>query len=214
MDIRSLLTICCLVLAPSMLCATEPLHIGKFSTGDLSGWTDKVFKGRTTYRLVSEDNHLVLKAHSVKSASGLIKKVNVDPIRFPILRWSWKVVNILPKEDITQKSGDDFSARVYVVFPSIFFWRTKAISYVWSSKMPKGSFAPNPYTGNDMVVAVESGTEKLDRWINEERNIFEDYRKLFGEAPSQIGAVAIMTDTDDTQGEATAFYGDIFLYPK
>jgi hypothetical protein len=51
----------------------------------------------------------------------------------------------------------------------------------------------------------------VGQWVSEERNIYEDYRKLFGKEPPQIGAVAIMTDTDDTQDEVTAWYGDIFL---
>jgi len=58
---------------------------------------------------------------------------------------------------------------------------------------------------------VESGNEKAGTWVSEERNIFEDYRKMFGEEPPALGGVAIMTDTDDTQDEATAYYGDISL---
>ncbi len=34
---------------------------------------------------------------------------------------------------------------------------------------------------------------------------------LIGEEPPRLGGVAIMTDTDDTKDEATAWYGDIFL---
>ena len=153
----------------------------------------------------------VFKAHSVKAASGLVRKVKIEPVKFPILRWSWKVEHSLKKEDVTRKSGDDFAARVYVVFPRFFFWQTRAINYVWAAKMPKGSWAPNPYTSRAMIVAVESGDEKAGKWVMEERNYLEDYRKLFGEEPPKLGAVAIMTDTDDTGEEVTAYYGDIFL---
>ena len=62
-----------------------------------------------------------------------------------------------------------------------------------------------------MMVAVESGDEKAGTWITEERNVYEDYRTLFGEEPPVIGAVALMTDTDNTGGEAIAYYGDITL---
>ena len=47
--------------------------------------------------------------------------------------------------------------------------------------------------------------------MSEQRNNYEDYRKLFGEEPPKLGAVAIMTDTDDTGDDMTAYYGDIFL---
>jgi hypothetical protein len=193
--------------------AAETLHLGKFSSGDLSGWTEKTFKGKTAYTLFKDGDKTVVKAHSVNAASGLIRKISADPRKLPILRWSWKVSNLIQKEDIRKKNGDDFAARIYVVFPGTFFWQTKAITYAWTAKMPKGATLPNPYTGNAMIISAESGAEKLGQWVNEERNIYEDYRRLFNKEPPEIGAVAIMTDTDDTQEDVTAFYGDIFLAP-
>ena len=204
-----------LILATLLLgaiqCTAAELILGEFSSGNLTGWSDKIFKGKTTYTLIKENDKSVLKAHSEKGASGLLKKVKLDPKEYPVLRWSWKVEHALKGEDVTRKSGDDFAARVYVVFPRTFFWQTRAINYVWASRLPKGSSVPSPYTSKALIVAVESGDEKAGQWVNEERNIYEDYRKLFGEEPPMLGAVAIMTDTDDTRDEATAYYGDIFL---
>ncbi len=94
---------------------------------------------------------------------------------------------------------------------STFFWRTKAIVYVWSSKLAKGAAVRNPYTSNAIIVAVESGRERIGTWVREKRNYYEDYRRFFREEPPRLGAVAVMTDTDDTHDEATAWYGDIFL---
>jgi len=192
-------------------CTAAELVLGEFSSGNLTGWSDKIFKGKTDYTLVKENDKTVLKAHSEKGASGLLKKVKLDPKAYPVLRWSWKVEHALKKEDVTRKSGDDFAARIYVVFPRTFFWQTRAINYVWAAKLPKGSSVPSPYTSKAVIVAVESGDEKAGQWVGEERNFYEDYRKLFGEEPPKLGAVAIMTDTDDTGDEATAYYGDIFL---
>jgi hypothetical protein len=61
---------------------------------------------------------------------------------------------------------------------------------------------------------VESGDEKAGTWVSEERNIREDYRRFFGEEPPRVGAVAVMTDTDDTGDEVTAWYGDITISEK
>ena len=61
------------------------------------------------------------------------------------------------------------------------------------------------------MVAVESGPDRVEQWISEERDILADYRRLFGEEPREIGAIAIMTDTDNTGAEATAWYGDIVI---
>jgi hypothetical protein len=60
-----------------------------------------------------------------------------------------------------------------------------------------------------MMVVVRSGADDVGRWITEERNIVEDYRKAYGTEPPKISGVAIMTDTDNTKSSATAWYGDI-----
>jgi hypothetical protein len=184
------------------------IPVARFSHGDLTGWYDKVYSGKTVYTL---DNG-ALKAHAVKSGSGKIKEISVDPKKYPKLSWSWKVAHTLKREDIKKKSGNDFAARVYVIFPRTFFWRMRAINYVWAAKMPKGSEAPSPHAANSAIVAVESGDELAGKWVSEERNVYEDYKRIFGEEPPQIGGVAIMTDTDDTQDEVSAWYGDITLH--
>jgi hypothetical protein len=70
---------------------------------------------------------------------------------------------------------------------------------------------PNPYTDRVMMFVVESGSAKLNQWVNEERNVYEDYKKAFGEEPPMISGIAIMTDTDNTGEKATAYYGDILF---
>ena len=189
------------------------LVVGNFGTGDLSGWTPKVFRGETVYTLVEDGGTTVLKAESRGSASGLVKEIRLDPRSAPILRWSWKIERTLPSGNERTKAGDDYAARVYVVFPSALFWRTRAVNYIWANRLPVGESLPNAYTSNAVMVAVESGNGKAGTWVHEERNIYEDYRELFGQDPPQLGAVAIMTDTDNTGEEAVAWYGDISLGP-
>lgn len=203
--LKQIVTACIISLATAAQAAEIP--VGRFSISDLSGWSDKAHKGKTVYTLTDG----TLKAHAVSSASGKIKKVSIDTRSYPRLTWSWRVEETLKNEDIATKGGDDFAARIYVVFPRSLFWKTRAINYVWAAKMPKGSQAPSPYTKNSVIVAVESGDSKAGQWVVEERNIYEDYKRIFGEEPPLLGGVAIMTDTDDTKGEATAWYGDITL---
>jgi len=173
-------------------------------------WEVKEFKGRTVYLVAHDDDGShVLKAESRDAASGLVFKKEYSLRDYPILAWRWKVANILDKGDETKKEGDDYAARVYVVFPHWFFPKTKSINYIWANKLPKGQHVPNPFTGNAIMVSVESGRENVGRWISERRNVYEDYRRLFGEEPPMVGAIAIMTDTDNTGGSATAWYDDI-----
>ena len=172
-----------------------------------------MFQGETTYEPVLEEGRPAVKAESRSSASAMIYRISIDPKAHPRLSWSWKIGRTIGKGDERTKEGDDYAARVYVVFPSILFWRTRAVNYIWANRLPRGAFLPNAYTGNAVMVAVESGDGNAGRWIDEERNLVEDYRRAFGEDPPKIGAVAIMTDTDNTGEEAVAWYGAIRFLP-
>ncbi len=208
---RSLL-IGVLLLPLGLVAADSVVFVGLFSRGDLKGWQEKRFEGETEYRL-SRENHLTsLRAHSEGAASGRFKETTVDLSTTPVLHWSWRIDNLLPNVNEQTKAGDDYPARVYVVFSGgVFFWRTRAINYVWSSHQPVGTTWPNAFTANAMMVAVQSGPQQLGQWVSEQRNVAEDYRQLFGEEPGTVDAVAIMTDTDNSGQHATAWYGDIWF---
>lgn len=192
--------------------SNDPVPIARFSQGDLSGWQSKVFDGETSYSFERKKDRIVLHADSNAAASGLYREISIDLNKTPILKWTWKINNILSGNDERTKAGDDYPARVYVVFSGgMLFWRTRAINYVWSNKQPVNSTWFSAYTDNAGMIAVESGPEHAGRWINESRNVLEDYRRLFGEEPGNVDAVAIMTDTDNTGNTAKAWYGDIWF---
>ena len=210
---------------------------GKFSAATVGqklpdGWKPLTFKKiekHTTYTLVRDNDMVVVKAVAEASASGLTRETKINPKEYPIVQWRWKVMNILKKGDVHRKEGDDYPARIYITFeydPSrlSFFAKRKyeairllygeypplaAINYIWESKASVGTMVPNPYTDRVVMFVVESGSAKLDQWVNEERNIYEDYKKAFKEEPPMISGVAIMTDTDNTGESAIAYYGDI-----
>jgi hypothetical protein len=189
----------------------EEIPVSRFGADGLAGWESKSFKGDTEYRLVKEDGRTVLKASSHAAASGLIRKFRFDPSKYRYLRWNWKVAHTIKGGDESSKAGDDYAARVYVLFPGQFFWQMKAINYIWANKLAKGKSAPNAFASNTKMVAVESGNEKTGQWLTEERDLLADYRTLFGAEPHEAEAIAIMTDTDNTGGSAEAWYGDIIL---
>lgn len=198
-------------IAAPHLAAAEELAVSRFAAEGLKGWESKEFKGQTRYQPVKDDGRTVIKAQARGSASGLFKKLELDPKTYRYLSWSWKIAGTVTGGDEKTKAGDDYAARVYVVFPGRFFWQTRAINYIWANKLPKGKSVPNAFTGNAMLLAVQSGQDKAGQWLHETRDILADYHQLFGEDPREIGAIAIMTDTDNTGGEATAWYGEITL---
>jgi hypothetical protein len=202
------------LLGPCAALAVEPILVDDFATGLRPGWTEKTFRGHTLYAPSTEGGRAALKAESRAAASGLYFPVRINPVVHPRIAWSWKVARSLKSGDERTKSGDDYAARLYVVFPSRLFWRTRAINYVWAGRMPVGAAWPNAFTPNARMIAVESGDAKAGRWVDEVRDLRADYRSAFGEEPGEAGAVAIMTDTDNAGGEATAWYGAIRLLPK
>ncbi len=199
-----------MAICPGSVSAAE-IAVARFGTEGLGGWEVKEFEGLTDYRLVEEDGRTVLEAHAKGSASGLVKKLSFDPAEYRYLKWSWKIRQTVAGGDAKSREGDDYAARIYVIFPGFFFWQTRALNYIWANRLPKGDFVSNAFTANARMLAVQSGAEMAGRWISEQRDILADYRRLFGEDPPPAGALAIMTDTDNTGVEAIAWYGDITL---
>ena len=213
------------------------LAVGKFSeamegSALPDGWKPLTFKKiekHTVYTVVKDGDTAAVKAVSEASASGLTREITINLKEYPIVQWRWKVANTLKKGDVTRKEGDDYPARIYITFEYDsskvgFFDKAKyeavkllygqypplaAINYIWESKAPKGTVVPNPYADQVKMIVVESGPDRLNQWVSEERNVYEDYKKAFGDEPPLISGVAIMTDTDNTGESATAFYGDI-----
>jgi len=183
--------------------------IDDFADGIKPAWSSKSFKGTTEYTWIEEGDKAYMRAKSKGTASGLYYKIEYNPQQYPYITWQWKVDNIIAGGDATKKSYDDYGARVYVVFPSFFFWNTKTINYIWANKLPKDQAVPSPYTTNDIMICVESGSRDTGRWITETRNVYEDYKRFFGKEPPMVGAIAIMTDTDNTGESVSAGYGPI-----
>jgi hypothetical protein len=218
------------------------LSVGTFSAdkpGETppKGWEPLLFRkidNHTRYTVVETNGSSAVKAESRAAASGLIRKIRIDPYEYPWITWRWKVENVLKKGDVTKKEGDDYPARIYITFaydPTrlSFLERTKykaakllygeypptgAINYLWGSNAATGTVVPNPFTERAMMIVVESGAAKLNQWIEEKRNVLEDYRQAFQSEPPMISGVAVMTDTDNTGESAVAWFGDIFFIKR
>jgi hypothetical protein len=185
--------------------------IDDFAHGIKAEWKAKSFKGYTKYTWTKENGKPFVRATSKNAASGLIYKIQYDPQKYPYITWNWKADKIITSGDATQKSNDDYSARIYIAFPSLFFWNSKIINYIWANKLPQNQIIPSSYTSNSIMVSVESGPANTGKWITETRNLYEDYIRIFGKKPPKVAAIAIMTDTDNTGESTSAGYGPILV---
>jgi len=83
--------------------------------------------------------------------------------------------------------------------------------YVWDAQLAVGQTASYFRTSRVQYLVAESGTARTGRWLPCERNVAEDYRRLFGAEPGRIRSVGVLTDSDDLQVDVKAWYGDISL---
>lgn len=213
------------------------MEVGRFSAalpgGEFpAGWRPLIlsrFKRPTQYHLVSLDGITVAAAHASASASGMLHELDMDLHQYPWLRWRWKVQGLIPGADLTQPRGEDSPVRIIVAFAGdvatlgfvdrMFFREFAALTgrqlpyatlmYVWENRLPAGSVVPNPHTSRVQMIVTQSGSANVGRWVEERRNVLEDYRSVFGSEPGKVIHLAIMTDGDNTGASVDAYYGDI-----
>ena len=205
------------VLPSDMLASDTPLETtlsnpgtGDFPDPSLEGWRLHSFNGQTRYEIVDADGAKVLKASSNDSAS-LLYKEKVIPIKdTPWIEWTWRVENTLGPVVEHTRAGSDYPGRVTVIIQTGFLpWDNTSVSYVWSSSSEKGTHWESPFTDKAIMVAVESGDENLGKWKNERRNVVKDFKTLLGLDIEQLDAFAVMTDSDNSDKAATAYFGNI-----
>lgn len=188
--------------------------LGDFKEGWEKNWLERKFAGPpAAFEVVKEDTNLVLQVTTDRSGSGLWHPLNLRLTERARIAWKWKIDRALSdKTPEKEKIGDDYAARVYVIFqPHLVNWRTRAICYVWAAKEPVGSIYRSPYTNTVAIIVLQSGKTNKDKWVQEERDFANDYRKIFGEAPEMLTGVAILVDTDNTNQKAITWFDDIVL---
>lgn len=190
---------------------------------------DEAFSKNYLYEVVNRsnsdsNNFLQYKGSKAKHINlPLINKdkdniYNINIYDTPVL--SWKVrAHKLPKN--AREDNDDYNdsvASVYVAFDmgriALFKKVPKTIRYTWSTTLDKGTETSKLF-GNQQIVVVKSGDEDTGKWITFERNIVEDYRRLFGDDPPKTPmAILLLSDGDSTGSWVMADYDDIMLKPQ
>jgi len=221
---------------PAQRCGAQPsIEPGGqvWHSADKAKWREVRFPGKsaTTYTPVNLDGQAWLRADAQSSASMLRQKI--DPhlgpysrIRFPLV-----IEQPLMNADVARQDKEDSPVRIILAFDgdrSEFSARESALSelshlmtgepmpyatlmYVWCPKREVGSVVHNPRIDRvrKVVVAGPSGGQ-THHLID--RDIRADYEKAFGRPPGRLIGIAIMTDSDNTQGRARALYGPIEMW--
>lgn len=188
-------------------------------------------KSFAPFKPVVQQGRASLQVQARHSVSILRQRFAPALTQVGTLAFSWKVEALPGGADLKDASSADAPVRILLAFdgdPSRWTARTHrlsemsrlltgeplpyaTLSYVWSGDDPVGSVLMNPRTDRIRKLVVESGTGKLGRWLDYERDVRADFIRAFGEEPGPLLAVALMTDTDNTQSTLRAWYGALRL---
>lgn len=183
----------------------------------------------TQYQLREWEGVMAIEATANASMALLARPLEIDLKQTPMLCWRWRVDAPLIHADMLRKSGDDFAARVYVAFSlpkeaMSHSHRLKlgvarqwfgaavpdaAINYVWDNSHPVGFEAPNAYTEYTRMIVLESGTQRMARWVEVRRDVAADARRVFNTDQFTATLLAVASDTDNTGETAHAGFADL-----
>lgn len=206
-----------------------------YAQAGFDGWQHNPLPGKTPseFAVVQLDGRDAVQARANASASLLRKQLRIEPEALGHVRFSWRVPELLAEADMARRETDDANVRVVLAFDgdrSRFSPKNAMLSelsrtltgeempyatlmYTWCNRRAAGSVVLNPRTDRIRTLVVEAGSARLNQWLDYERDIAADYQKVFGEAPGALIGLAIMTDTDNTRSQATAWYGPLQLLP-
>lgn len=166
------------------------------------------------FTIVEADGQRVLHLKSEGDSSTIAREVKgkVDLKDTPVLEWRWRVMKLPKGADARKSATDDEAGQIYVSWPRFpQAVRSRIIGYIWDTTAPVGSVFKSEKTGTVTYVVVQSGSARLGQWITERRNVVEDFKKIYGEAPEDPGAVSISIDSDDTSSSAEAYVGPVIF---
>lgn len=162
---------------------------------------------------VVEDGLPAVRLHSKGALTFLEKTVAIDIETYPIVTWKWKVENVLEGIDERTVEGDDHPIRIFFVFepdPSEqglwfrfkrFLYLDRAhghpvggrfTEYLWSSHLQPGDIIRDPSKPRQKLMVIEAGRRNLGKWLSYERNLYEDFKRLYAEEPRRLIFIGIL----------------------
>jgi len=191
---------------------TLKVDIGAPQNGPPAGWDVKAWRGNARFDVVNDGKCVALHLRSDHSSGALYKEIEFDIRDFPVLNWKWKVEKLPEGADVRFKHKDDQAIQIYVIFPR---WpamvNSKVLGYIWDTTAPAGAFIPSTKSSLTRYVVLRSGPDGLGKWLTEQRNVYEDYKKSFNEEPPRVGKVSVMIDSDDMATTAESYISGIYF---
>lgn len=196
------------------------------------GWHAVALPGKraTQYEHVTKDGQRAVAAVADRSASMWRRRLVRSPEQIGEVRFSWWVQDTLPGTDVSAAGRSDAPAAVLFAFDGdharlsarnrMMFELAETLSgerppyatlmYVFGhdSAQPE-QVVVHPRTDRVRKIVLDAGPGQIRRWREHRRDLAADFQRAFGEAPGALVSVAYMTDADNTQQQARAWYGPV-----
>ena len=202
----------------TILSHADDIKVFEFTENELSQLEVRKVRGaknNTIYTIGSNENGNFLKAVADNAASGLGKEIIIDLNKTPFINITWKIEKDLPGIQENTKKGHDFAARVFVVKKTgATPLSNRAINYVFSSNNEIGFNSPSPYTKKSIDNVLASTKDELNEWVTVKTNVKEDFKRFHNLDVNELDGLAIMSDTDNSNMKAIAYFQNIYFSEK
>ena len=156
------------------------------------------------FYVVEEGNNKFLRAFSKGEAVHLTMANEPDGFDWnlkthPRIAWDWRAQKLPPgaREDKSKLNDSGLGLYVFFKFTGGLIKKPMVIKYSYSSTLPVGTILKQDKM---RVIVVASGEEELGEWMKMERNVVEDYRRVFDqEPPDRPLFIRLWSDSDNTK---------------
>lgn len=182
---------------------------------DLSVWQVYPFTRSPKFKdapaIVMDDGRRALRLRTENEAMRIGRAVKVDLNATPWLTWEWKALDLPREADVRNPKRNDQAARIMLMFEGM-----KGILYIWDTVSPVGTERrPDEFEIFDRVlIVVRSGPNGVGQWMRDRRDVYADYKRIFGADPRPIKWVGFEAHSNDTHSRSAALFGTVTFEPR
>jgi hypothetical protein len=171
-------------------------------------WQVRAVRGKQApmSAIVDSSGDRFLRLKGLDRAAFFVRRLEMPLTAVGQLEWRWRAPVAPSGASLSAVSTDDAVLRVFVVFArhGRFATTPRTLFYSLADGLPP---EPRPGPRRQALASLAAGSPALARgWVRVQVDPFADYRRLWQADATEIVAIGVMQDTDQTR---TAAIGDL-----